>query len=133
MLILPPMLGMALFAALAAVQDDPASPSAANEPYDVEDPFALEEAPPAVAAPPAAAPQAEAVAEPSPEALICRSRPALGSRTRYYRTCMTALQWDHHETNMEQQRRDINDMGAQGCDRNYTSSGCIQDSARPRS
>ena len=107
----------------------------AGDPYNVEDPFALEEAPPAVATPAVAQTIEEAVeeaVEPSDDALICRSRPALGSRTRYYRTCMTALQWEHHETNMEQQRRDINDMGAQGCDRNHNSSSCIQDSARPR-
>jgi hypothetical protein len=105
--------------------------AAAGDPYEVQDPFALEEAPPAAAAPAALTPQDEAVAEPSPEALICRSRPALGSRTRYFRNCMTALQWEHHDTNMEQQRRDINDMGAAGCDRNYVSSGCITQSLRP--
>jgi hypothetical protein len=102
-----------------------------GDPYNVEDPFALEDPVPPVEAPPAAAPQPEPTSEPSAEALICRTRPELGSRTRYRRMCMTSLQWEHHETNMEQQRRDINDMGAQGCDRNHNSSGCIQESVRP--
>ena len=65
MLTSPPMLGIALFAALTVVQGDAASPPATDEPYHVEDPFALED-PPAVAAPPPATPQTEAAAEASP-------------------------------------------------------------------
>jgi hypothetical protein len=79
--------------------------------YLVEDPFDIEvDEEEAAQAPPAAAEPAQ----PSRERLICRSRPELNSRTRWLRVCMTAAEWDHHATNMEQQRRDINDWGAQG-------------------
>lgn len=107
---------------LAAVQS--------GDPYAVDDPFALEDPAP-LAAPTTTVVEEPAVsAEPSSEALICRTRQELGTRTRYRRICMTQVQWDHHETNMEQQRRDINDMGAAGCDRNYDSN-CIAQSVRP--
>lgn len=107
------MLTAMLFLMLSAAQT--AAP--ASDPYGVEDPFAIEA--PAPAAP---AVVAEAPASPSPERIICRSRPELGSRVRRLRVCMTAAQWAHHATNMEQQRRDINDMGAAGCDPNYPES-----------
>lgn len=81
-----------------------------EDPYHVEDPFAIEAAPSPVVAAPAQA----ATPPPSQKRLVCRSRPELGTRLRRLRVCMTAAEWNHHETNMEQQRRDINDWGAQG-------------------
>lgn len=110
------MLIAALTLALAAVQPAADAPDEQAEAAAyVEDPFDIQpesavppeeiESEPAAAPPPAA---------PSDKQLICRSRPELGTRLRYLRVCLTALEWQHHETNMEQQRRDINDWGAQG-------------------
>ena len=101
---------------LAAAQVSPSGGTPASDPYAVEDPFATEA--PAAVPTPSAAPTPTS-AEQSSERLICRSRPQLGSRTRWVRNCLTAEQWEHHATNMEQQRRDINDMGAAGCDMRY--------------
>ena len=106
------MLSAALLLAASLVQAAPAPAGPAADPFYVEDPFVIEEEP--VSTEPAAAPPAAQVAEPSPDRIICRSRPELNTRTRMLRVCMTAAEWAHHATNMEQQRRDINDWGAQG-------------------
>ena|SRR5688572_12269947 len=106
------MLSAALLLALGLVQAAPVPGAPADDPAYVEDPFLIEEEP--VAAEPVAPPPPGEAAEPSRERIICRSRPELNTRTRMLRVCMTAAEWAHHATNMEQQRRDINDWGAQG-------------------
>ena len=50
----------------------------------------------------------------SPQRLICRSRPVLGSRIATQRVCRTAEEWRVYEADLEQSRRDINDRGARG-------------------
>ena len=106
------MLSAAFLLAVGLVQAAPVPAAPAEDAAYVEDPFLIEEEP--VAAEPVAAPPAAQAEEPSPERIICRSRPELNTRTRMLRVCMTAAEWAHHATNMEQQRRDINDWGAQG-------------------
>ena len=54
-------------------------------------------------------------ATPSPDRIICRSRPVLGSRISRQRICKTADEWRAYENDLEQSRRDINDRGARGC------------------
>ena len=107
---------IALLSLLLAVGQPAADPPAAD-PALVEDPFDLEaETAPAVEEP-AADPAAVApsrIGDGSTKQLLCRRRPELGTRLRYLRVCMTAQEWELHEHHMEQQRRDINDWGAQG-------------------
>jgi hypothetical protein len=110
------MMSAIFLAVLGLVQAPPGAAGSAPDSYIVEDPFVIEEEPEMEAAPAAPTPgPAMADAEPpSPDRLICRSRPDLAARTRRIRVCMTAAQWQLHVVNMEQQRRDINDWGAQG-------------------
>ena len=84
----------------------------------IDDPFVIEEPAPApeAQAPAAAAPASAAAAEPSPHRLICRSRPALGSRLVSRRLCKTSEEWVTYENDLEMSRRDIADRGASGCD-----------------
>ncbi len=106
-----------LLLALALTQADARPAPSEADPVYVEDPFTIEAESPADDAAPepeATAPARAARPDRQSKRLVCRSRPELGSRTRYFRVCMTAAEWAHHETNMEQQRRDINDWGAQG-------------------
>lgn len=112
------MTGLELVLAFGLAQAAATVPEASEpneEAYLVDDPFDIEggEAP-GVSAEPQPPAQSEARAAASRERLICRSRPELNTRTRRLRVCMTAAEWELHAVNMEQQRRDINDWGAQG-------------------
>ena len=110
------MLSAFLSLTFAIVQPSvPESPAA--DPALVEDPFDLTAGPAPAVEEPAAGPEAAApsrIGGGSTKQLICRRRPELGTRLRYFRVCMTAQEWETHEVHMEQQRRDINDWGAQG-------------------
>ncbi len=103
-----------MFLILAAAQT---SPAPASDPYAVDDPFALEAPAPAAPAPVGTptAPSSERISE----RLICRSRPELGTRTRWVRNCLTAEQWTAYANSLEQHRRDVNERGAAGCDSRY--------------
>lgn len=107
------MLTAALFLALAGIQP----PSPQEDDAYVADPFDLdaeEPAAPQTAPAPSRAQASTPLRARDPDELICRSRPELGTRLRYLRVCLTVQEWELHETHMEQQRRDINDWGAQG-------------------
>ena len=89
----------------------------------VDDPFVIAEPDPTSQAEeiaPARAPQAASPpAATSPQRLICRSRPLLGSRVVAQRICKTAEDWALYENDLEASRRDIADRGARGCDMRY--------------
>ena len=105
---------LSLVILLGLVQATSASTGSSDEPYLVEDPFAIEAEAPARLVPDVAVAAEPMPEEPSGERIICRSRPELNTRTRRLRECMTAADWAHPATYIEQQRRDINDWGAQG-------------------
>ena len=106
------MLIFILSLTFAAVQPTAESPTL--DPALVDDPFEIRaESTPAVDEP-ASSPAPSRIGGGSTKQLLCRRRPELRTRLRNLRVCMTAQEWELHEHHMEQQRRDINDWGAQG-------------------
>ena len=66
-----------------------------------------------LAAGPAPATPAEPAqaAQPSPDRIVCRSRPKLGSRIARERICKTEAEWEAYDQDLAQARRDAQSTG----------------------